>query len=301
MSPLSSEFDLRTYLNPMWLRRAKAYMPEAELKYLSPLGEKTLHGVDASTARGMTLGGDGKDEGPLKAFEDWAVEELRLLGLDGSGVTDNHRRLWESMNRSQADFDEWHAAAAERLRAHWKRCWLTVQTARDQNGRDPRKSATRADGSPRIAHKYKLVDLFVRRLRITAPRGSALAQAVRQFGHIPLDRKSLALIGATVGHIVYGPSSSMGDVRTELAYRTYQRLTRAICQAIGPEATPILFDFFVWNAPAAQKVYAGKKKAKQLKAAKLPKAEEKGGKKNLKAAGRSVAHSTDDSSLLDAT
>lgn len=257
MTISDSEFDLRTYLDQEWLDRARAYMPMAIDEFYNPVGEKTRYGVESSTTRGMSLGGaeGAEEEGPLAAFEAWAEQEFVRLGLDGAGTKDEHRALWAEMNKSQSSFDAWHAGAVKRLCEHWKQRWLKIEAARLACGGEPRKAMTEADGSPRIAHKYKLVDLFVRRLRITAPRNSDLAQAVRNYGHIPLDRKSLALIGATVGHIIYGPSSSMGDIRTEQAYRTYQRLARVICSAIGGEATPILFDFFVWNSPLAKEVY----------------------------------------------
>jgi hypothetical protein len=100
-----------------------------------------------------------------------------------------------------------------------------------------------------IAHRYKLVDLFVRWIGKNHHNLPELATAYRANGHLPLDRKSLHVLSETFGGIGLKGPFSMGNVHTEEAYQFYQQLVRLVCEEVGGFA--LLFDVFALHSAAA--------------------------------------------------
>jgi hypothetical protein len=149
-------------------------------------------------------------------------------------------------------FERWHADLAAALVAHWH---VSVSENNERLRRLEGDDFIPANPDLSIAHRYKMVDLFVRYLRVKASAHPDLARCCYEFGHMPLDRKSLAVISAAFSGVLVGAGDtfSMGDIVSEQMYRTCQRLARAICHEAG--CTPLLLDVFALLTPFAQRLY----------------------------------------------
>jgi hypothetical protein len=223
---------LSAFLSDRWVALYRSYLPTAQVLWDDHSLETSQFGVESSTTRGIPTGSRGAN-GPQEMYRAWAGPQLAAMLNDSTLPA----RL-----DTQAAFDDWHASLAASLAVHWD-----VGTA----GAMPLS----------IAHRFKLLDLFVRWLRIQASRAPALAARCEQFGHIPLDRKSLHILSETFSGIGLAGPFSMGDVHTEAAYRFYQMLAREVCAVAG--GSPLLFDVFCWNHPEAHALY-NKKPARRF-------------------------------------
>jgi len=240
MSDMS--FNLAACLNPVWVARYTQYQEAARQIWENKRMETTQFGVEQSTLRSISTGLDGPQHGPLSVYNEWAATQIGLLSKD--------RSRWPQLLEREA-FELWHAELTQSLCAHWRARSLHIATLRSQSTGQPVEPVN-ADLS--IAHRYKLVDLFVRWLRMKSEQAPVLAQACLANGHIPLDRKSLHVLSETFGGLGLRGPFSMGDVHTQGAYEFYQVLARAVCAQAG--GSPLLFDVFAWNHPDAQALYA---------------------------------------------
>lgn len=216
--------NFREFLAPGWTEHYRAYLPTARALWDNHALEKAEFGVESSTTRGIPTGRQGEN-GPQALYRTWARAALAVMLADST--------LPDRLN-STAAFDAWHTGLAESLAAHWL-------------------AGTDGERTLSLAHRYKLLDLFVRWLRVGAKTSPRLVAVCEQFGHIPLDRKSLHVLSETFGGIGLAGPFSMGNVHTEGAYRFYQGLARHACADAG--GTPLLFDVFCWNHPQAHALY----------------------------------------------
>ncbi|MBC8737257.1 hypothetical protein F6X40_10600 [Paraburkholderia sp. UCT31] len=275
-----TDFDVRSFLDLQWVDRFAAYLPQAHEWWNNPLNETTDYGVDPTTIRAMGTGSKEGDPtwGPLAAFNAWAKHQVAELDLSSPATAAHASAKWKRFDiETFDDFETWHRNLAESLDGHW-RDWLEKTRAASlhpDTGWQERARACNADGSLCVAHKYKLVDLFVRFLRLLAPAGTSFGAALVRHAHIPLDMKSIAVISATVGNLSVGGGTSMGDIKTELAYQTYQRLARVICDVVAARSdnrsvavSPIIFDVFAWHNRDAQALYTDFAKEEKKRAAK---------------------------------
>jgi hypothetical protein len=223
--------DLSLFVCARWLARYQAYLPTARALWDNHALETSEYGVESSTTRGIPTGSRGEN-GPQALYRAWAGAQLSAMLADAA---------LPGRLASQEAFDAWHAGLAASLAAHWQ-----AGCGRELS----------------LAHRYKLLDLFVRWLRVGAKSVPALAAACERFGHIPLDRKSLHVLSETFGGIGLAGPFSMGDVHTEGAYRFYQALARHACQQAG--GSPLLFDVFCWNHPDAHALYNGARPARRF-------------------------------------
>lgn len=237
-------FDLRTYLDHDVLAAYQAYQPFARAWWQDAGRETSNLGLDHTSARAMGTGIPGAEHGPIALYEAWAAVEFAKIADDA--------RLLQAIS-TQEGFDAWHDALAESLDAHW-RARVTENNARLREHEGDEHIPANPDLC--VAHQYKMVDLFVKFLRVRGAQHPELARHCYEFGHIPLDLKSLAVLSAAFGGILVGAGNKfrMGDIVSKQMYRTCQRLARAICQEAG--GTPLLLDVFAWHAPFAQRLYA---------------------------------------------
>lgn len=240
MSDLS--FNLRACLSPAWVGRYQQYQDTARQIWENKRMETTQFGVEQSTLRSISTGLDGPQHGPLCVYNEWAASQIGLLSKD--------RSRWPLLHQRE-EFEQWHAELTKSLCAHWNARSLQIAALRSQ-AKGETVEPVNAELS--IAHRYKLVDLFVRWLRMKSEQAPVLAAACLANGHIPLDRKSLHVLSETFGGLGLRGPFSMGDVHTSGAYEFYQALARAVCAEAG--GSPLLFDVFAWNHPDAQALYA---------------------------------------------
>ncbi|NTX20256.1 hypothetical protein [Burkholderia cepacia] len=232
-------FDLGTYLDEEVLQAYTAYQPEALNKWTTEKETSTL-GLDGSTARAMRTGFRG-EHGPVEIYNTWAREQLRH-------ATECPELVAGLATRE--GFEQWHRNLTSTLVTHWRNR-VTTNNAKLESDEGDEFIPVNPELS--IAHRYKMVDLFVRYLRVKRTEHPDLARYCLEFGHIPLDRKSLAVISAAFSGISVGKNFSMGNVATESMYRTQQRLARAICERAG--GTPLLLDVFSLKSKFADALY----------------------------------------------
>lgn len=237
-------FDLRTYLDTDVLAAYREYQPAAQAWWCDPTRETSSLGLDHTSARAMGTGIRGAERGPIALYETWATVQLARIAADTC--------LAQSLTTQEA-FDAWHATLTASLVAHWHASVTENNILLREHEGDEHIPANPALN---IAHRYKMVDLFVKYLRVKGSEHPELAQRCYEFGHIPLDLKSLAVLSAAFSGALVGAGDkfSMGDIVSEPMYRTCQRLARAICEEAG--GTPLLLDVFAWHAPVAQRLYA---------------------------------------------
>jgi hypothetical protein len=234
-------FDLHTYIAPDVVEAYKAFQPSAFEWWSNPQHETSNLGLDRTTARAVSTGIPG-ERGPIAIYEAWAALQLARVTSDAT--------LQASLGTREG-FESWHADLTASLVAHWQ---VHVTENNDRLRRYECEKFIPANPALSIAHRCKMVDLFVKYLRVKADTHPGLARCCYEFGHIPLDRKSLAVISAAFSGIGMARDFSMGDIVSETMYQTAQRLARAICVKAG--GTPLLLDVFAWHAPYAQRLYA---------------------------------------------
>lgn len=233
-------FDLRTYLDPVVLAEYSGFQAKAREWWDNPRNETSDMGLDQTTARAISTGVRGK-RGPVAIYEAWATLQLARIADDAQLVTAVSTR---------EGFEAWHRELVDSLVAHWRsRVEENNELLRHHEGDE----FFPANPDLNIAHRYKMVDLFVRYLRVRGAAHPELARHCYAFGHIPLDLKSLAVISVAFSGIGVGNNFSMGDIISEAMYRTYQRLALAICEEAG--GTPLLLDVFALNSLYAQRLY----------------------------------------------
>jgi len=278
MNEAYPDFDVRSYIDLDWIARLISFLPQARAWWINPLNETTDFGVDPTTIRAIGTGSKKADPtwGPLAAYNSWAKDRVAELGLSMGSCPAAEVPGWAQLDIESSDgFDAWHTHLANSLQEHWHDWLGKVQAASEHPilGWPERARTSTADGYLLVAHKYKLVDLFIRFLRVLAPAGSSLERGIVCNANIPLDMKSIAVINATFGGLSVAGGASMGNIKSELSYRTYQRLARAICFIAGdqfqrqnPESqgcagvSPVLFDVFVWQSSDAKALYTDGKK-----------------------------------------
>jgi len=234
--------DMRPGLNPDWVSRYQDYLGRAREWWTDKTRETTQLGVEQSTLRTMPTGLDGPKHGPLSVYNEWASRQLALLSKSSE--------RWVLL-QDRDEFERWHAELTQSLCSHWRQRTHEIAELRTKETGAPVEPV---NAELSLAHRYKLVDLFVRWLRMKDAYAPALAAACLANGHIPLDRKSLHVLSETFGGIGLRGPFSMGDVHTEAAYQFYQSLARALCHEAG--GSPLLFDVFAWTHPDAQKLYS---------------------------------------------
>lgn len=241
--PNDQFFDLRTYVNHEVLAEYSKYQEKALLWWSNPKKETSYMGLDRTTARAIDTGFQGA-RGPVAVYEAWAA--LQILRVTESPALVNSLSTREG-------FEAWHRDLAQSLVEHWRAKISEHNTLLQQvEGTE----FFPVNPELNIAHRYKLVDLFVRYLRVKAATHPELAQYCLAFGHIPLDRRSLAVISAIFSGIAVGEELRMGDIVSESMYRTYQRLALAIVELAG--GTPLLLDVFALESPVAKNLYKKK-------------------------------------------
>lgn len=211
------------------------------------------YGVDASTIRAIPTGSD--DVRPMSIFREWACAQDSALGIaeHGNGHTFSPTSTAKSL---VTDFSGWHKQLASSIAAHWANRMKNV-TAQERKNADGQTYVRKQYKTLGVAHKYKLVDLYVRGLRLRVPQDSEVGSAIMQHANIPLDKKSIAVIEAFLQ--MAKRSTTMGDIKSEQQYQHYQELARNICQQLqlpsGTHPSKLVFDTFAWHHPKAQAEY----------------------------------------------
>ncbi|CAN0622930.1 conserved protein of unknown function [Burkholderia multivorans] len=248
-----------TSLNEKWLSLFKDNYEIAEKFLVDPKIDTAVKtfGVDTSTIRAMPSGND--DISPLyDIFCEWAKTQDCSLGIESTGDTNTPRVEGASISVDALtqDFNNWHHGLAESLSKYWSDKMQDVEAGTRIN-KDNEEYQRKQTKELNTAHKYKLVDLYVRGLRLRVPHNSSIYNAVLENANIPLDKKSIAVIEAFLGNPPR--KTTMGDIKDEETYRMYQDHAKDICEQVrltsGKPASKLVLDAFAWHNPEAQKLY----------------------------------------------
>lgn len=252
-SKLAAPADIKNIV-PAWERHYQAFLKEAIQKW-NDHGSGTelagdTYGVDPTTIRAISLvkqpptpKGEERDTGgPLKVFTTWAGKQEKKILEDVA----RHRSF--IANKSMNDLRDELAASlckwwAEKSHAH---------AAKLTQAGVPNVVPLELS----VAHRYKMVNLFIRYLRIPATRGKheLLLDAVTRYAEIPLDKKSITVLQIAFGGEAPSKGFSMGHIKAEPLYDHYQKLARLFCAKAG--GSPMLLDVFAWHNEEAHGLYA---------------------------------------------
>lgn len=168
-------------------------------------------GVAGNTFRAYT----GWQSSPSKVFREWAEQHATSMVL----------RTEARSIRSQDNFERLH----QRLSRSLQRAWRAAQ------GRELT-----------VAHKYKLIDLYIKWLTRHRLPDADLNNALLRFGHCALDRQTLAKINSHLNGALPIAKATMGVIAAEATYSLCQSVVREYCAIAG--GSPVLFDYFAWQS-----------------------------------------------------
>jgi hypothetical protein len=166
-------FDLRSYIDQEVLAAYSGFQDAALAWWRTPLNETFEMGLDHTTVRAMSTGVQG-ERGPVALYEAWTT--VQFTRVTGDAV------LQKSLGTREG-FEAWHGQLTQSLISYWcARVTENNEMLRQKEG----DAFFPVNPSLNIAHRYKMVDLFVRYLRVRADQHPALARHCYEFGHIPL-------------------------------------------------------------------------------------------------------------------
>ena len=176
-----------------------------------PFGKRDdRYGVAGNTLRAIRC----RSRRPSLTFRQWAERTCNTLAAE---------KLAEHV-RSQDAFDCWHAALVKSLQAHWRR----------QEGT-----------SLSVAHRYKLIDLFVKWLALHDFGDPRIIDGLTRHSNCALDSQVLEKLNHCLSYALPIRNPTMGDVSHESTYRFCQGLISEFAQQCG--GTRLLFDIYAWK------------------------------------------------------
>jgi len=201
--------DLAPYLDDRCYKRLKESMAGARTWYGERVASDSGYGVGANTFRAFR--GIKK---PSLIYRTWAAAILRRKAFRSKLLRAKNRRAFEAF----------HAWLSRSLDCHWS-----------ANAKRPLS----------LAHKYKLVDLFVKHAVRLDLDDEQLNRNLLAFGHVPIDSSVFSAVDKLLSGILVAQGRAMGHIKTPEAYRFYQTLTTEL---VRPLRVPTLyFDYFAWH------------------------------------------------------
>jgi len=203
--------DLAPYRSSEHFHQLKAALPRAKNYFSERTGidkDPTL-GVGSNTFRAFR-----GIEKPSLMFRRWASEVIRSKQFQSEILAASTQPMFETV----------HDWLNQTLEHHWKsECGQQLS----------------------LAHRYKLVDLLVKRLcRLELPDDRMNANLVMH-GHVPIDSLVLRALDHLFSGAFLTDGRAMGHIKTEQAYRFYQDpITNLMLELDAPA---LYFDFYAWN------------------------------------------------------
>jgi hypothetical protein len=96
-----------------------------------------------------------------------------------------------------------------------------------------------------LAHRYKLIDLFVKHAVRLNFGDERLNRNLLQFGHVPIDSSVFSAIDKLLSGVLVTEGRAMGHIKTREAYKFYQTLTAELVRPL--RAPPLFFDYYAWH------------------------------------------------------
>lgn len=197
---------------PINAQLAAAYvaaLPESQ-RWFHKAKETTVAGVDNTGIRGINTSKDGV--GPLHAFNTWASGALgsfRANDFDMAAFV------------TQAGFDAVHLKFVESLEDYWPK-----------HGFEPLYRA----------QALRLVNLFIKHLRVKAQNRPAILKGVEENGHIVVNTPNLDKLDQLFGGGLPAYEPSMDEATAMRSYQVIQQAVRDFCSQYG--GSPLMLDIF---------------------------------------------------------
>jgi hypothetical protein len=126
--------------------------------------------------------------------------------------------------KSQEDFELFHSTLANSLSDYW-----TAKTRTELI----------------LPHKFKLLDVFIKRACELELPNPNMNDILLSFGHVPLDKWVFIALDEMFSGIFLLHGRAMGNIKTEEAYRFYQKLIRDLMAELGSPS--LYFEHFAYN------------------------------------------------------
>jgi hypothetical protein len=161
----------------------------------------------------------------FRAYREWPVPPSRVYRAWAVSVSQtlNSSKLAETL-KTRESFLTWHETLGNSLDAHWFK----------QQG-----------GSLSFAHRYKLIDLFVKWLSSHNFGVPALTEALVLHANCALDSQTLSMLNECLSLALPISKPSMGDIHSRYTYDFCQDLIGEFASHHG--GTRLLFDYFAWR------------------------------------------------------
>ena len=208
--------DLTPYKSQRHLDRLLASFPKAKKHYNSRDEIESAISIGASGSMFRVFRGVTK---PSVIYQEWAFAKTQSEEFERDVLS----------LETQEQFEKLHFRLGESLARYWK---------------------NQARQELILAHKLKLLDLFVKRaceLRLPQP---TMNDKLLSFGHVPLDKWVFIALDNIFSGIFLLTGHSMGQVKNEQSYQFYQDLIRQLMGELKPpDKYPALyFEFYAWKS-----------------------------------------------------
>jgi len=125
---------------------------------------------------------------------------------------------------SQDEFEAFHLSLGDSLMNYWR---------------------DKTENELILPHKFKLLDVFIKRaceLELPNPK---MNHILLSFGHVPLDKWVFIALDEMFSGIFLLDGRAMGAIKTQEAYRFYQKLIRDLMAELGSPS--LYFEHFAYN------------------------------------------------------
>jgi hypothetical protein len=203
--------NLTLEANPQRLDALKASLPEAKEYFNKRDPVPTADSIGASGSMFRVFRGIDK---PSLHYKSWAFDLTRSPDFEREVLS----------LKSQDEFEAFHLSLGDSLVNYW----------RDKTGNELI-----------LPYKFKLLDLFVKRACELQLPNAKMNDTLLSFGHVPLDKLVFDALDDIFSGVLLLQGRSMGNVKTDEAYRFHQRLIRNLMAELGSPA--LFFEYFAWN------------------------------------------------------
>lgn len=203
--------NITLHTNPHRLDALKAAVSEATEYFSRRESAPTAESIGASGSMFRVFRGIDK---PSLHYKNWAFDQTRRQEFERKVLS----------LKSQEEFEGLHLALGESLSNYW----------RDKTGNELI-----------LPYKFKLLDVFIKRACELELPNAKMNDILLSFGHVPLDKLVFDALDDIFSGVLLLQGRSMGNVKTDEAYRFYQTLIRDLMAELGSPA--LFFEYFAWN------------------------------------------------------
>ncbi len=204
--------DVGTYQNARHLQKLKAALRDARSYYSRRDPIQTFKSIGASGSMFRVFRGITK---PSVVYQKWAFETIHGKEFEREVLS----------LQTQEEFEKLHSRWALSLGTYWAK-----ETEQDLK---------------LVPYGYKILDVFVKRACQLELPHSQVNDNLLSYGHVPMDSLVFNAIDDLFSGIFPLRGLTMGQLKTESAYRFYQDLIRELMAELGSPA--LYFEYYAWD------------------------------------------------------